>query len=238
MQDRQKLETHWKTQTDLEHLTEISTLYAERLTTEAEILVRFAALRPFDFRDTRYPKINQKCTETEIEHLIVKMRNAPSDPNWTLNSQNYSILTKYLPQRPKFWCVLVYDQHGYQDTGSPEIGNAPNDPKMNLNSQYHLAVYTLTTYPWGPNFGPFRTTTSGSQDIALLKIPHGFHVKHIKKEKKKQITKNPKFEIFIILYTTLLQTFPRSIHEFLVSNLLCTVRQDVVWSFFSHMVPC
>ena len=38
----------------------------------------------------------------------------------------------------------------------------------------HLTVkttlYTLNTYPWGPNFSPFHSTTSSFQDTGSLKI--------------------------------------------------------------------
>ena len=42
------------------------------------------------------------------------------------------------------------------------------------------------------------------------------------------------------IYTTLVEPLPRSMHGFGGANLLCTFRQDedVVWNFFSHMVPC
>ena len=40
-----------------------------------------------------------------------KIGNAPNDPNWTwtLNSQKYSIYTKY-SLRPKFWSVSLYNE--------------------------------------------------------------------------------------------------------------------------------
>ncbi len=46
-----------------------------------------------------------------------------------------------------------------------KIGNALNDHKLNFE---HLTVksslYTLNTYPRGPNFSPFRSTISRFQD--------------------------------------------------------------------------
>ena len=54
-------------------------------------------------------------------------------------------------------------------------------------------------------------------------------------KKQKQ---NGKIQIsnFVNLYTTLVETLPRSIHTFLEVNLLkCTFRRDVVWSFFFHV---
>ena len=41
-----------------------------------------------------------------------------------------------------------------------------------------------------------------------------------------------KIRNFTILYTTLVETFLRGMTEFWAAHLLCTFRQDVVWSFF------
>ncbi len=51
------------------------------------------------FRDTT-------CTR------LVKIRNAPIDPNWTwtLDSQKYYIYAKYLSLKSKFWSVSLYDK--------------------------------------------------------------------------------------------------------------------------------
>ncbi len=78
------------------------------------------------------------------------------------------------------------------------MGNAPNDPKQNFNTNRskvlcihhiltpkaqilvhteHFAVkstlYTLNTYPEGPNFGLFRSTTSVFQDTRSSKVGNG-----------------------------------------------------------------
>ncbi len=63
----------------------------------------------------------------------------------------------------------------------------------------HLTVkstlYTLNNHPWGPNFGPFRSTANSFQDIwHILSFPIDYHAKRPKKNRKK-IAKNPKFEI-------------------------------------------
>ena len=157
-------------------------------------------------------------------------------------------------------------------------------------------MYTLKSYPRGPNFGPFPSTISGFQDIShILQFPIDSHVKHPRKKRTKEIAKNPKFKIsqffiqlwlpltrsmhdflganlfcvfrqdvfevfspiwshvnenekkkwqkskiwnFTILWATLVETLPRSMHDFLGVNVMCTFRGDVVWNFFSHMVPC
>ncbi len=54
----------------------------------------------------------------------------------TLNSQKYSIYTKYLPLGPKFWSISLYDLPfpRYNMLKVGKIGNAPNDPTLNLNT--------------------------------------------------------------------------------------------------------
>ena len=47
-------------------------------------------------------------------------------------------------------------------------------------------------------------------------------------KKNKQICQKSKISNFTILYTTLVETLPRSKHEILGANLLCTFRQDAV----------
>ncbi len=97
-------------------------------------------------------------------------------------------------------------------------------------------MYTLKSYPRGPNFGPFPSTISGFQDIShILQFPIDSHVKHPRKKRTKEIAKNPKFKIsqfFIQLWLPL----TRSMHDFLGANLFCVFRQDVfevfspIWS--------
>ncbi len=149
----------------------------------------------------------------------------------------------------------------------------------------HLTVkstlYTLNTYLWGPNFGPFRPTASRFRDTKLSKSEKNRkstewlqnELEHLtakitlytlntyprylilvrrfpryrtfynsaltpQKEQKK-IAKNPKFEQLWILWTTLVQTLPGSMHEFLGANLLCMYFQTrCCLNFFSHVVPC
>ena len=50
-----------------------------------------------------------------------------------------------------------------------EVGNinVPNDPKLNFNS----TLYTLNTYPWGPNCGPFHSTISLFRDTTCIRSP-------------------------------------------------------------------
>ena len=57
-----------------------------------------------------------------------------------------------------------------------------------LNSQTY-SIYTLNTYPWGPNFGPVVSNISH-----ILYFLIDYHLKCQKKKDKKN-TKNSKFEI-------------------------------------------
>ena len=83
--------------------------------------------------------------------------------SWTLNSQKYSIYTKYLPLRPKFCFTLKLAVSEIQHApGLWKSETAPNDPKLNLAVKSTL--YVLNTYRRGPNFGPFRSTTSRFRD--------------------------------------------------------------------------
>ncbi len=61
----------------------------------------------------------------------------------------------------------------------PKIENAPN---------------ALNTHPWGPNFGTFRSTTSGFQDIAQFIISPLTTILNVPKKNKK-VAKNANFEI-------------------------------------------
>ncbi len=56
---------------------------------------------------------------------------------WTLNSQKYSIYTKYIPPEAqllvRFALQLAISEMHVQ-TRSPKIGKASNNPKLNLNT--------------------------------------------------------------------------------------------------------
>ncbi len=89
----------------------------------------------------------------------------------------------------------------------------------------------------------FCSMTSRLKDIAHFIIPHSLHVKWQKKwkKKKRKIAKTFKISNFTILFTTS-ETLPRSIHALgrahLGLHLVYTFRGDVVWNFYSHIVPC
>ena len=143
-------------------------------------------------------------------------------------SKVLDIYSEYLPEAHILVCIALQlavteIQHVQEFTEWPQTGLE------------HLAVksipHTLKTYPWGSNFDPFHSTTSSFQDIAHFIIAHWLPMYHVKceKEQKKNLQKirNLKF------HNT---TLPMSMHEFVGANLLCSFRQDVVWSFFSDMV--
>ncbi len=130
----------------------------ERLASEAQILVHFAQQPLFSlfFRDTRL--------------LKSEMHQMTPNRSWTLISQKSKVplSTKYLPLRPKVWSVSLYGQR-FPRYKVAEYRKCTEWPQTELQ---HLTVkstlYTLNTYPRGPNFAPFRSTTSGFQDITLF----------------------------------------------------------------------
>ncbi len=126
------------------------------LTPEVQISVRFAMNQRF----SRYKVVgNRKCTEwqqNELEHLTVKR---------TL----YALYTYPWGQilvRFALW-LAVSEIQARQNQKYTEW------PQTELE---HLTVKgtldTLHAYSWGPNFGSFRSTTCGFQDIAQFVIPH------------------------------------------------------------------
>ena len=90
-------------------------------------------------------------------------------PNWTCDSQKDSIYTTYLLLRSKCGSVSLYDS----TTLVIQIRKCTERPQTELE---HLTVksvlHTLYAYPRGPNFGPFRSMTSGFQAISHFIIPH------------------------------------------------------------------
>ncbi len=102
---------------------------------------------------------SRKCTEwpqTELEHLRVK------STLYTLNTY---------PWGPNFAPFLSTISR-FRDTTcmrSAKVGNAPNDSKLNLNTEVKSALYTLNTYPWGPNFALCRSTISRFRDTTCTR---------------------------------------------------------------------
>ena len=83
-------------------------------------------------------------------------------PNWlwTLNSDKYSVGTKDLPLRLKCWSILLYDYwfSTHKVGRKSEMHRMTRNWTWTLNSQtVKRTLYTLLTYPWAPDFGPFRS---------------------------------------------------------------------------------
>ncbi len=89
--------TEWP-KNELEHLTIKSTLYTLNAYRWDPNFVPFRSTIS-SFRDT-----------TCISLPKSEMHRMTPNWTWTLNSQKYSMYTKYLPLRPKFWSVSLYDQ--------------------------------------------------------------------------------------------------------------------------------
>ncbi len=105
-----------------------------------------------------------------------------------------------------------------------------------LNSQKYPIYnvrYKFTPLPEGPNFSPFPSRTSGFQDIAhfIIRPPELTTMLHIKKKEHKKCQKFNMSNFTIHWTFTLVETLPRSIHEFLGANLVCSFRGDVIWTF-------
>ena len=93
-------------------------------------------------------------------------------PNWTwtFNSQKYSIHTKYLPLRPIFWSVSLYNypfprymSKVAENRKCTEWSQGEVD-----HTRVKKTLYTLNT-PWDLNFDPFRSTTSRFRDTGSSK---------------------------------------------------------------------
>ena len=124
----------------------------------------------------------------------------------------------------------------FRDMRSPErkCTEWPQTELEHLKSQKYL-VYT--TYREAHILVRFalrrleRYDQSGFQYIAQFIIPHWLPCQTEKKCQKFKISN------FTIL-SALVETLPRSMHEFWGANLVCSFRGDIVWIFYSHMVPC
>ena len=157
---------YWKcpewTQTDLEHWIVKST----PSTKDLPLTLKFWSVSLYNhlfffvcvfFLDTRLPKIG----------------NALNNPELNLNPQQSKVLTEYLPLRPKFWSVLLYDQ---TFSRHKVVKNRINGKFTEWPQAYpeHLTALTFPLYtkylPLVPNCGLFCSTTNGFQDTRLLKI--------------------------------------------------------------------
>ena len=97
VQGQQKSEMHWTENLPWTLNSQKYSIYTKCLPHEAQILVDFTL----------------RLAVSEIQHVQDWRKSEMHwmNPNWTwtLNSQNYSRYTKYLPPRPKYWSVSLYD---------------------------------------------------------------------------------------------------------------------------------
>ena len=131
----------------------------QRFTPESEI---WSILLKNELSFSRYnvPE-NQKCTEwpqTELETLTVK-------------NTLYTVYVDTYHRRSNFG-QFCSTSSCFWDAKSSKFRNALNDPRLNFE---HLTVksnlYTLNTYPWDPNFGPFRSTINHFRDTICTRSP-------------------------------------------------------------------
>ena len=93
-------------------------------------------------------------------------------PNWTetLNSDKYSAGTKDLPLGLKFWSILLYDHFFLRCKVVQKLKLHRITPNWIWHLTGKSALYTLNTYPWGPHFGPFRSTISHCASYNMFKV--------------------------------------------------------------------
>ena len=107
------------------------------------------------FRDIRLRE-NRKCTEwpqTEVEHLTVKVLCIH-----IIISPEAQIVVRFALR------LAVYEIQ-YVQLSLAKIGIAPNNLNLNLKLlTVKGTLYTLNTYLWRPNFGPFCSTISRFRD--------------------------------------------------------------------------
>ena len=91
----------------------------------------------------------QSCRKPQMYRIT-------SEWHWTLNCQKYPVYTEYLPLRPKYFHSLCCTTSHFWDVRLQKFGKCTEWPQNDLK---HLTVestlYTLDTYPWGPNFVRF-----------------------------------------------------------------------------------
>ena len=145
--------------------------------------------------------------------------------NWTLNSQKYSLYTKYLPTEAQMFVrfalrLAVSELQGHQE---PEMSRMTPNWTWTLDSRNYPAY---TKYlPKRPKFWSVLlydqrfSRCHTFYNSPFTPMPHLLLPPPQKVQKKCQ-----KIQYFIQL--------PMSMHEFLGANLLCTFRQDVALKFF------
>ncbi len=87
---------------------------------------------------------------------------------WTLNSQKYSLYSKYLgTPEAQIWSVSLYDMYKVGDNW--KCIKWPKTEREDLT--FNITLYTLNTYHWGPNVCPYRSTISRFRDTTYARTP-------------------------------------------------------------------
>ncbi len=168
-------------------------------------------------------------------------------PNWTwtLNSQKYPIYSKYLPLRSIFWSVSLYGQRFrrfrtfYPSPLTTMLHGQKKNKKKLPKIQNFKFHYSFNNFVRDPPKGYtwILGTKSGVlfQRRCRLKLlpPYCPMLTETKTNWQKSKIWN-----FTILWAILVETLPRSMHDFFGVNVMCTFTGDVVWIFFSHVVQC
>ena len=96
-------------------------------------------------------------------------------PNWTwtLNSKNIPYTLNTYPSSPKFLVLIlrfaVSEIQHVQGRLKSEMHQITLKLTWTLNSQRN-STYTKYLMPWGPNFGPFRSTISCFRDTTCTRL--------------------------------------------------------------------
>ena len=107
--------------------------------------------------------------------------------------------------------------------------SAPNNPEWPWTLQgQRYTTYMLLVSP----SQKFHSVLLYDQPFSRCRLFYNSPLTTMLNVPKKNDCQKSKIWNFTILYTTLVDTLPGSMHEFLGANLLCTFRKDVVWSFF------
>ena len=97
------------------------------------------------------------------------------------------------------------------------------------------SLYRLSTYPRGPNFGPFRSTIDQQFSMhRAFNFPIDYHVNCRKKRTKKKLPNILKMKFFNS-FTTFKKDAPRE-YTWVPGSESCLHFQRCRWHFSSHMV--
>ncbi len=112
-------------------------------------------------------KMALNTTRSKVPHIHVQCTyvcstNTPRVPNSVSLALQTTTFEVQATKRPKFWSVSHCTISDIQGRQKSEMHRKTQTELEHLTVKSTL--YTLNTYPWGPNFRPFRSSTSGFQD--------------------------------------------------------------------------